>query len=177
MLVSAIHQHESAIGVHISLPSWISLPPPTPHHSSRLSQGTRLSSRNQTANSHCKPHILIVKVLVTHLCLTLWDPMDYRPLGSSVHGILQAKILEWVSISFSRGSSQLRDRTWVCCMAGRFFTIWATKEAHTPLKAHFEILSLIKSSQTLWTPTSTSVLNVSPYHTALNGLVSLCSLF
>ena len=78
---------------------------------------------------------------------------------------------------FSRGSSQPRDRTWVCCMAGRLFTIWATKEAHTPLKAHFDILSLIKSSQTLWTPTSTSVRNVSPYHTALNGLVSLCSLF
>ena len=119
----------------------------------------------------------VVKVLVAQSCPTLCNPMDCSLPSSSAHGILQAKILEWVSISFSRGSSQLRDRTWVCCMAGRFFTIWATKEAHTPLKAHFEILSLIKSSQTLWTPTSTSVLNVSPYHTALNGLVSLCSLF
>ena len=119
----------------------------------------------------------VVKVLVAQSCPTLCNPMDCSLPSSSAHGILQAKILEWVSISFSRGSSQHRDRTWVCCMAGRFFTIWATKEAHTPLKAHFEILSLIKSSQTLWTPTSTSVLNVSPYHTALNGLVSLCSLF
>ena len=46
-----------------------------------------------------------VCVLVTQLCLTLCDPVYYRPPGSSVHGILQAKILEWVAISFSRGSS------------------------------------------------------------------------
>ena len=50
-----------------------------------------------------------VKVLVAQLCLTLCDPMDCSPPGSSVHGILQARILEWVAISFSRGSSQPRD--------------------------------------------------------------------
>ena len=55
--------------------------------------------------------------------------MDYSPLGSSVHTILQARILEWVAIPFSGGSSQPRDRTRVSCIAGRFFTIWATKEA------------------------------------------------
>ena len=47
---------------------------------------------------------------------------------SSVHGILQARVLEWVGISCSRGSSQFRDQTWVCCIAGRFFTVWATSE-------------------------------------------------
>ena len=52
-------------------------------------------------------------------CPTLCDPMDCSPPGSSVHGILQARILEWVAISFSRGSSQPRDRTWVSCIAGR----------------------------------------------------------
>ena len=57
------------------------------------------------------------------------DPMDYSPPGSSVHGILQARILEWVSISFSRGSSQPRNRAWVFCIAGRFFTNWAIREA------------------------------------------------
>ena len=46
-------------------------------------------------------------------CLTLWDPMDCSPPGSSVHGILQARILEWVAMSFSRQSSQPRDRTHV----------------------------------------------------------------
>ena len=58
---------------------------------------------------------------VTQSCLTLCDPMDCSPPGS-VHGILQARILEWVAISFSRGSSQPRDRTQVSRIAGRFFT-------------------------------------------------------
>ena len=49
-----------------------------------------------------------VEVWVTQLCPTLWDPMDCSPPGSSVHGILQARILEWVAISFSRGSSPPR---------------------------------------------------------------------
>ena len=68
---------------------------------------------------------------VTLLCLTLCDPMDCSLLGSSVHGILQAWILEWVAIPFSRRSSWPRDRTqFSCffCIAGRFFTIWATRE-------------------------------------------------
>ena len=50
--------------------------------------------------------------------------------GSSVHGIFQARILEWVAISFSRGSSRPRDGTQVSCIAGRCFTLWATREAH-----------------------------------------------
>ena len=51
----------------------------------------------------------------------LCDPMDFSPLGSSVHGILQARILEWVVIPSSRGSSPPRDQTCVSCTAGRFF--------------------------------------------------------
>ena len=50
-------------------------------------------------------------------------------LNISVHGILQARILEWVAFPFSRGSSQLRDRTQVSCIAGGFFTSWAIREA------------------------------------------------
>ena len=65
---------------------------------------------------------------VSQSCLTLCGPMDCSPPGSSVHGILQARILEWVAIPFSRASSQPRDPTWVTCIAGRFFTIWATRE-------------------------------------------------
>ena len=68
-----------------------------------------------------------VKVIVTQLCLILGDPMDYSPPGSSVHEFLQARILEWVAMPSSRGSSQPRDRTQVFPMAGRFFTIWATQ--------------------------------------------------
>ena len=56
------------------------------------------------------------------LYLTLCDPMDY-----TVHGILQARILEWVAFPFSRGSSQHRDRTQVSHIAGRFFTSWTTR--------------------------------------------------
>ena len=59
----------------------------------------------------------IVKVKVAQLCLTLWDPMDY-----TVHGILQARPLEWVVFPFSMGSSQPMDQTQVSCTAGRFFT-------------------------------------------------------
>ena len=58
----------------------------------------------------------------------LCDPMDGSPPGSSVHGILQAEILEWVAFPFSRLSSQPDDQTRVSWTAGRFFTIWATKE-------------------------------------------------
>ena len=64
-----------------------------------------------------------VKVIVTQSCLTLCNPLDYRPLGSSVHGIFQARILEWEIISYFKGSSPLRDGTWVSCIAARFFTI------------------------------------------------------
>ena len=70
-----------------------------------------------------------VCVLVTQSCPALCDPMDCSPPGSSVHKIFQARILEWVTISFSKGSSQPRDRTRVSCTAGRFFTNWATREA------------------------------------------------
>ena len=56
------------------------------------------------------------EVLVAQSCLTLCDPMNCSLLGSSVHGTLQARILEWVAISFSRGSSQPRDQTQVSCI-------------------------------------------------------------
>ena len=62
-------------------------------------------------------------------CPTLCDPMDSSLPGSTVHGIFQARILEWAAISFSRGSSQPRARTRVSCIADRRFTIWATREA------------------------------------------------
>ena len=75
---------------------------------------------------HCEN---VKKVLVAPLCLTLCDPMDCSLPGSSVHGILQARILKWVAIPFSRGSSWPRERTWVSHIAGKFFTIRTTREA------------------------------------------------
>ena len=63
------------------------------------------------------------------LCLTLCDPLGCSPPGSSVCGILQARILEWDAIPLSRESSQTSDQTQVSCIAGRFFIVWATREA------------------------------------------------
>ena len=76
--------------------------------------------------------VLFVCVLVAQSCLTLCDPMDHSPWGSSVHGIFQARILEWVVISFSRGSFWPWDRTRVSCVSYIFRRIlhhWATGEA------------------------------------------------
>ena len=64
-----------------------------------------------------------MKELVTQSCLTLCDPVDCSLPGSSVLEILQTKILEWVAIPFSRGSSQPRDQTQVSHIAGRFVTV------------------------------------------------------
>ena len=73
--------------------------------------------------------ICILCVLVSQACPPLYNPADCSPPGSSVHGILQARRLEWVAIPFSRGSSPPRGRTQVSCIAGRFFTVWAPREA------------------------------------------------
>ena len=67
-------------------------------------------------------------VLIAQLCLTLCNPKECSPPGSSIHGILQARVLEWVAISFSRGSSQPRDQTQVSHIAGRRVNLWATRE-------------------------------------------------
>ena len=69
------------------------------------------------------------------------DPMDCSMPGSSVRGILQARILEWVALSFFRGSSWPRNQTWVSCIAGRWFTSWAMREAHV------KTLSIFKSNR------------------------------
>ena len=74
-------------------------------------EGTLKSSNGVNSTAFLK-----VKVKVAQSCLTLCDPMDY-----TVHGILQARILEWVAIPFSRGSSQPRDQTQVSRIAGKFF--------------------------------------------------------
>ena len=67
--------------------------------------------------------------LVAKSCLTLCDPMDCSPLGSSVYGISQASILEWVAIAFSGGSSRSLDRAHIACIASGFFT---TEPAEIP---------------------------------------------
>ena len=93
-----------------------------------------------------------MKVLVAHSCPTLCNPVDSSPPGSSVHGILQGRILKWVAIPFSRGSSQPKDRTQVSSIAGRFFTVWATCLNQTPFycRASFRGLQIPAFSKVLW---------------------------
>ena len=64
--------------------------------------------------------------------------MDCGPPGSSVHGILQARIPEWVPMPFSRGSSRPSDWARVSCIAGGFFRVWATREDHVPVKLNLK---------------------------------------
>ena len=83
---------------------------------------------------------------VTESCPTLCHPMDCSPPGSSAHGILQARILEWAAVSFSRRFPRPRDRTRVSCTVVRRFTVWATVEVH-PL--HWLTMMLISGIHAL----------------------------
>ena len=87
-------------------------------------------SRNShnIVNQLCVCAHVHVCVLVAQSCLTFCDPMDCSLPGSSVYGIFQARTLGWVAIPFSWGSSQPRHWTRVSCIAGGFFTSWATRD-------------------------------------------------
>ena len=119
---------------------------------------------------------------VTQSCLTLCDPMDY-----TVHGILQARIVEWVAFPFSRGSSQPKNRTQVSCIAGGFFTSRATRE--TPLyqvmgSVHFLIYALFSWIRFIWSlglrdysPVPSSVHSSPPLLSQFRGPQTLHSFF
>ena len=84
---------------------------------------------------------LSLSLKVTQLRPTLCDPTGCSLPGSSVYGILQARILEWIVIPFSRGSFQSRNRAQVSCVAGRFFTVWATgktNQGSNPTSLHWK---------------------------------------
>ena len=87
--------------------------------------------------------------------LTLCDPMDCSLSGPSPHGIFQAKVLEWIAISFSRGSSRPRNRTWLSRVAGRWFTVWATRDPPGSMAAAAAAKSL-QSCPTLCDPRDSS---------------------
>ena len=119
MIYPILSCHTSFIHLSLGLEFWKNFPQLLPGAESSLET--------------LRPGDCLLPVLITQSCPILCDPMDCSPPGFSVHGIRQARILEWVAISFSRGSSQPRDwhrdGTWVTHIAGRFFTIWAIKEA------------------------------------------------
>ena len=71
--------------------------------------------------------VALLLLLLSHFSrVRLCYPTNCSPPGSSVHGVLPARVLEWVAIPFSRGTSRSGDQTQVCCIAGKFFTIWDT---------------------------------------------------
>ena len=84
---------------------------------------------------------------VTQLCLTLCDPIDCTPPGSSIHGILQARILESIAMPPSRGSSPPRDWTQVPCIAGRLFTMWTTREGAREATREFALARICKTQE------------------------------
>ena len=101
---------------------------------SKLSTCYSSSHNQKNSSGDVIPKALFLLVvscmyLAAPLCLTLFDPMDCSLPGSSVHGILQERILEWVAMPSSRGSSQPRDGAQVFLIAGRFFIFWTTREA------------------------------------------------
>ena len=89
---------------------------------------------------------------VAQSCLTLCDPMDCSQPGSSVYGIFQARILEWVAISFSRVTSWPRDQTRVSHIVGRRFTVWATKSLIYKQMLGFPCGSVVKNLPALQEP-------------------------
>ena len=100
--------------------------------------------------------------LVVQSCPTLWDTMGCSPLGSSDHRILQARILEWIAIPFSRRSSWPRDRTQVSCIIGRFFTIWTTWE--------FQYMYILCANLLQWCPTLCSPVDCSLPGSSVHGI-------
>ena len=101
--------------------------------------------------------LLLWKVKVTQSCSTLCGPVDY-----TVHGILQARILEWVTFPFSRGSSQPRDWTQVSLIAWRLFTSWATREALSYCWLLLEVVEVFSKNHFFW---------------SINFSIAFCSLF
>ena len=110
-------------------------PPSSNHAKARSWFSLRVLSKGIAQSILC----ICECVLVAESWPTLWDPMDCSPPGSSVHGILQARILEWVAIPFSR-SSQPRDLSRVSRIAGRFFTLWATNGHNLTLWAFLQLM-------------------------------------
>ena len=88
--------------------------------------------------------------LVAQLCLTLCDPLDYSPPGSSVHGIFQAGILDWVAISSSMGSSWPRDQTPISYIAGRFYTHWGIRETQSQSNHGKNIMQFLFARHSTW---------------------------
>ena len=117
--------------------------------SQKINQDTVVTLRQKREGDGFRRTLLLHIVCVcsvTQSCPALCSSKDLRsPSGSSVHGIFQARILEWVAISFSRRSSPPRDWTHVSCIVSKLFIDWATREAHCTVLINF--ISYFKMSE------------------------------
>ena len=137
--------------------------------------GIRCTNLSQTLTevAWSEKYTTLVESEVDQSCPTLCcDPVDCSPLGSSIHGILQSRILEWVAISFSRGSSQPRDRTQVSRIADRRFNLWATRETLSNSKTISLLVVILNRTQFLFLTGSWS--GRCPVHLS-NDNSSICS--
>ena len=114
--------------------------------------------------------LFYICIKVAQWCLTLCDAMDCSPPGSSFHGILQARIVEWITMLSSKGSSWPREWTQVSCIWGRFFTVWATRKVKILLprcfisnKPLFLIVLEVRNSKILVPADSVSGENTLPH--------------
>ena len=91
--------------------------------------------------------VCVCVCVCAQLCLTYCDPRDYSPPGSAVHGISQARLLEWAAISSSRGSSWPRDWTclsYICCIGRQILYCWVIWEAHLYITSKQILLSVVR---------------------------------
>ena len=116
----------SVHGIQARIPEWVTIS--SSRGSSQPQDWACISCIGRQILYRCatwEAQVNVWVVSVVQLCLTLCDPVDCGPPGPSVHGILQARLLEWIVIPFARGSFWPRDQTRVSFTAGRFFTVWA----------------------------------------------------
>ena len=111
--------------------------------------------------------------MLTQSCLTLCDAMDYSLPGASVHGIIAARILEWVAISFSRGSSHPRDQTHISCIGKQILPRWPSGKESTCQCRRFKFDLWVREIpwRRKWQPTQVSCLG-NPMDRGLGGLQS-----
>ena len=122
------HKHNTRVALHHKPQRGPWRQPRLPKRQQQLLRSSSTNTKScQSPEFSVSLNLKVKSLSRVWLFATPWT--DCSPPGSSVHGILQARILEWVAISFSRGFSWPRDQTRVSCSAGRHFTVWATREA------------------------------------------------
>ena len=148
VVVLAIHRHESAMDLHV-FP--IPIPPPTSLSIwfFSISFWWKIQEHIFCFSNHLKDisSFCLCSCSVAQSCITLCNPIDCSSAGSSVQGISQARILEWVAISFSRVSSQPSDQTWISCLAGRFLPL-SHNFLHLQGQIHCELSELYERQDT-----------------------------